>query len=71
MAKSIFAFSLENQINRITKVIMVHDLNQKNLHINGLYFCKIKKNPILGVFLGIIPNIIFFTKNLSRSAFYP
>ena len=26
---------------------MVHDLNPKNLHITGLFFCKIQK-PVLG-----------------------
>ena len=36
---------------------MVHDLHQKN--------------PILGLFLGIIPKMRFFPKNLSLSDFYP
>ena len=37
---------------------MVHDLNPKNLHTNGLiFFVKSKKNPIFRVFLGIILKI--------------
>ena len=41
---------------------MAHDLNPKNLHINGLIFLQNPKNPILGVLLAIIPKIRFFCK---------
>ena len=55
------------------KVIMVHDLNQKNLRISFLFFIflQIPKNPILGMFLGIIPKMRFFPKNRVPSIFYP
>ena len=33
----------------------MHDLNPKNLHINGLFFYKIRKKTIFVVFLGVIP----------------
>ena len=42
-------FSQTCGFNRIIKVIMVHDLNLKNLHINELFFAKSKKNLFLGV----------------------
>ena len=49
---------------------MVHDLNPKNLHINGqFFFFENPKNPIFGVFLGIIPKMRFFPKNLALSVF--
>ena len=50
---------------------MVHDLNPKNLHINGLFFLQNPKNPIFGVISGIIPKIRLFPKNLVPSVFYP
>ena len=50
-------FSQTCVFNRIINVIMVHDLNPKNLQINGLilfsFFGKPKKKLISGVFLGI------------------
>ena len=70
LAKSIFAFNLINSrtrfsqtcgCNRILKVIMVHDLNPKNLHIND-HFLQNPKIPILGVLFS--PKIwfrLFFT----------
>ena len=76
LAKSIFAinsrsrFSQTCSFNRIIKVIMVHDLNLTNLHMNGLFF-QWQKNPIFGLFLGIIPNIRFFSKNPAPPVFDP
>ena len=65
-------FSQTCCFNRIMKVIMVHDLNPKNLSINRLFFfLQNLKNPIFGVYLGIIPKIRFFHKNLAPSNFYP
>ena len=49
-------FSQTCCFNRIMKVIMVHDLNPKNLSINRLF---------------IIPKMRFFHKNLAPSNFYP
>ena len=40
----------------------MHDLNPKNLHINGLFFYKIRKKTIFVVLLGVIPIIKFFQK---------
>ena len=42
---------------------MLHELDRKNLHINELTFLQNQKNPILWVFLGIIPKLRFFPKN--------
>ena len=50
---------------------MVHDLNPKNLHINGLIFLLNLKKNILGVYLGIIPKMRFFPKSPAPSSFYP
>ena len=36
---------------------MVHDLNPKNLHINGVTFLQNPENPIFRVLLGIIPKM--------------
>ena len=64
LAKSIFALTQEpdfSQIcsfDRIIKVIMVLDLNPKNLHINGLIFAKSKKPYFWGVF-GHYPKMRF------------
>ena len=55
-------FSQTCSFNRIIKVIMEHDLNPKNLHINGLFSGK-----TLGVFLDISPKLDFFLKNLAVS----
>ena len=41
----------------------MHNLTPKNLHINGLFFCKIKKIPFLGVFGHYPQNEIFFQKS--------
>ena len=55
---------------------MVHDLNttnlhiNENLHINGLFFLQNPKNPIFGLFLGIIPKMRLFSKNL-EPVYYP
>ena len=46
---------------------MLHELDRKNLHINELIFLQNQKNPILGVFLGIIPKLRFFPKNPTLS----
>ena len=43
----------------------MHDLNPKNLHMNGLIFLQNKKPPIFRVLLGIIPKLRFFPKNLA------
>ena len=44
---------------------MVHSLNRKNLHINGLNILQNPKNPIPGVFLSIIhPQNEFFSKKV-------
>ena len=48
-------FSQICSFNRIIKVIMVHDLNPKNLHINGLSFCKIQKTLSFGYFWALSP----------------
>ena len=61
-------FSQTCGFNRIIKAIMVYDLNSKNLHINGL-FLQIPKNPIFGVFWGIIPKRKFFPKNPALPVF--
>ena len=64
-------FSQTCDLNRIIKVIMVHDLNPKNLHNNGLFFLQNPKNPIFEAFLGIIPKMRFFPQNPAPSVFYP
>ena len=46
--------------NRIIKVIMMYDLDQKNLHVNELIFLQNPKNSFSRVFLGIIPKLRFF-----------
>ena len=48
---------------------MLHYLGQKNLHVNELIFLQNPKNPIFGVFWGIIPKLRFFRKNLALSFF--
>ena len=53
-------FTQKYGFNRIIKVIIVHDLNPKNLHINKLFFLQNPKNPIYRVFLGIIQEWDFF-----------
>ena len=60
-------FSQTCGFNRIIKIIMVHDLNPKNLHINGLFsFLQNPKNCIFGFFSGIIPKIRFFQRNVPK-----
>ena len=49
---------------------MVHDLDPKNLDINGLLFFTKSKKLYFLVFLGIIPKIIFFPKNPAPLVFY-
>ena len=71
LAKSIFAFANKTwestwewnfyqtcAFNRIIKVIRLHDLGQKNLCINELFFffCKILKTLFLGYFWALSPN---------------
>ena len=61
-------FSQTCSFNSIINTIMVHDLNPKNLYINGLFFSffsflKNPKNPILGVLLGALPKMRFSPKN--------
>ena len=46
--------------SRTIKVNKVHPLNQKKLHINGLNILQNPKDPILAVFLSIIPKTSFF-----------
>ena len=48
---------------------MLHDLDQKNLHISELIFLQNPKNPIFGAFLDIIPKLIFSPQNPALSAF--
>ena len=48
---------------------MLHYLGKKNLHVNELIFLQNPKNPIFGVFLGIIPKLRFSPKNLALSVF--
>ena len=57
LAESIFAFNSRTRfsqtrgLNRIIKVMMVHNIKPKNLHINGLFlFTKSKKTYFGGVF---------------------
>ena len=57
LAEGIFAFfnsrtrlSQTRGFNIIIKVIMVHNLNPKNLHVNVLFFGKIKKTLFWGCF---------------------
>ena len=42
---------------------MVHDLNQKNLHIKGFFLFAKSKKLFFGMFLGIISKMRFFSKN--------
>ena len=63
-------FSQIWDFRRTVKRIMVHLLKPKNWHINGLNFVQNPKNPILRVFLGIIPKMSFFSKNPAPSVFY-
>ena len=56
--------------NRIIRVVMVHDLNSKNLRITGLYFfCKIKKAQFWGCFGALSPKWDFFPKIRLRQYF--
>ena len=55
---------------RIIKVIVVHDLNQKNLHINGLFlFCKIQKTLFLRCFQALSLEWHFFSQKSSSVSF--
>ena len=56
-----------HQCVALIEVIMLHELDRKNLHINELIFLQNQKIPILGVFLGIIPKLRFFPKNPTLS----
>ena len=48
---------------------MLHDLDQKNLHISELIFLQNPKNPIFGAFLDTIPKLIFSPQNPALSVF--
>ena len=61
-------FSQTCRFNRTIKVIMVHDLNPKNLHINGqIFFAKSKKPYFWGAFEYYPQNEIFSQKSGSIS----
>ena len=49
---------------------MVHDLNPKNLHINGHFFLQNLKNPIFSI-LGIISEMRFFPWKSGSFKFLP
>ena len=60
-------FSQTYCFNKIIKVIMVHDSNTKNLHVNGLFFlCKIRKTLIFWYFWTLSPKQYFFPKICPR-----
>ena len=64
-------FSQTCVFNRIIKVIMVHDLNPKHLHINGLFFsAKSKKSYLWGVF-GHYPQHEIFSQKSCSVSFLP
>ena len=48
---------------------MVHDLNPKNLQINGIFFFFLQKSYCLGVFGHYLQNEIFCQKSSSFSFF--
>ena len=53
-------------------LLMVHDLNQKNLHINGLFFLQNpKKKTILGMFFGHYPQNEIFSQKYDSFSFLP
>ena len=52
--------------NKIIKAIVVHNLNTKNLHINGFFFSKSQKTYF---WVGIIPKIRFFSQMSSSISF--
>ena len=60
-------FSQTCHFNRLIKINLVHDLNPKNLHINGFFFAKPKKLYFLGVFGHYLQNEIFPQKPSSVS----
>ena len=63
-------FSQISGFNKIIKVIMVHDLNPNNLHINGLvFFCKIQKTLFFGIF-GHYPKSEIFSKKIWLRQFF-
>ena len=49
--------------SRIINIIMFHDLDQKNLHINELIYLQNPKNPIFAVVLSILPKLTFSPQN--------
>ena len=70
LAESILAFFFADmQINRIIKVIIVNDLNAKNLYIKWLSFCKIQKTLFLGYFWAFSQKSDFFQKIRFRQIF--
>ena len=78
LAKSIFAFNLRTRFfpdlrfYRIIKVIMVHDLNPKILHINRLFLLQNpKETHSFGVFWGIILKNEIFSHKSDSVSFLP
>ena len=63
-------FSQTCRFNRITKVIMVHDLNPTNLHINELFYAKSQK-PYFGGVLGHFSQNEIFPKKSDSVRFLP
>ena len=65
-------FSQSYSFNRIIKVIMVHDLNPKNLHINvQIFFYKIPKTYFQGIFGHYPQKIEIFSPKSSSISFSP
>ena len=48
---------------------MMHDLNPKNLNINGLFFLQNTKDPIFGVFFWYYPQNEIFSEKSSPVGF--
>ena len=48
---------------------MMHDLNPKNLNINGLFFLLNTKDPIFGVFFWYYPQNEIFSQKSSPVGF--
>ena len=65
-------FSQTCGFNKIINVIMVHDLNLKNLHINGLFlFCKIQCTQCFWVFFGHYSQNEIFSQKSGSVSFLP
>ena len=50
---------------------MLHDLNQKNLHINELIFLQNPKNPVFYGIFGHYPKTEIFPKKSGSISFDP